>query len=68
MPIGVSLILTDCMCFTYWMPAEMCLLSFPFTSKSTCPPPCLMQGFQSPGILVSEFALVGLWTAATLLA
>eukprot|EP00891_Asterochloris_glomerata_P004950 jgi/Astpho2/4950/e_gw1.00070.66.1_t len=25
-------------------------------------------GFQSPGILVSEFALVGLWTAATLLA
>ena len=28
----------------------------------------LMQGFQSPGILVSEFALVGLWTAATLLA
>ena len=44
------------------------MLSVPCTSKSACPQPCLMQGFQSPGILVSEFALVGLWTAATLLA
>lgn len=44
------------------------MLPAPCTFQSACPQPRLMQGFQSPGILVSEFALVGLWTAATLLA